>query len=183
MIVDLVRADLTRCCTPSTVKVDKFMEVESYKTVHQLVSTIIGKLGEDRTVRDALHGCFPGGSMTGAPKKRTMSYIRELEGSPRGVYSGSIGFIGLDGTCSLNICIRTAVIEGRNISVGCGGAITALSEEVQEWEEMMTKGRVVRKAVGVAAAAAALRKINMAPSEAMTNVKAGTKTTLTKAES
>ncbi|GMH58424.1 hypothetical protein TrRE_jg1365 [Triparma retinervis] len=146
MIVDLVRADFGRSCRRESVAVPKFIAVESYATVHQLVSTIRGEIKEGSRTSDAIKGCYPGGSMTGAPKKRTMGYIREFEGRDRGVYSGSIGWVSR-GEVDLNICIRTAVVEGGEVKIGCGGAITVKSEEVEEWEEAMVKGNVVRKAV------------------------------------
>ena len=154
MIVDLVRADFGRSCERGSVKVPKFIEVESYATVHQLVSTIRGKVREGVRIADAVKGCYPGGSMTGAPKKRTMGYIRKLEGRERGVYSGSIGWVS-PGMVDLNICIRTAVVRdeeggGGGVSIGCGGAITIKSDEEEEWREAMVKGNVVRKAVEIA---------------------------------
>ncbi|GMI36427.1 hypothetical protein TrCOL_g9546 [Triparma columacea] len=149
MIVDLVRADFGRTCRRGSVEVPRFIEVESYATVHQLVSTIRGEIEEGGSTSDAVRACFPGGSMTGAPKKRTMGYIREFEGRDRGVYSGSIGWASR-GEVDLNICIRTAVVEGGKVKIGCGGAITVRSEEEEEWQEAMVKGNVVRKAVEVA---------------------------------
>jgi len=131
MITDLVRNDFGRVCVPGSVHVPSLMGVETYASVHQLVTCIRGQLQPHRNVIDALIATFPGGSMTGAPKQRTMEFIEELEGRPRGVYSGALGRIGLNGEIDLNIVIRTAVVANGTVTVGSGGAVVALSDPVQ----------------------------------------------------
>jgi para-aminobenzoate synthetase component 1 len=139
MIVDLLRNDLGKSCRPGSVRVPKLFEVESYANVHHLVSTVEGLLAEGRDALDVLRGCFPGGSVTGAPKLRAMQIIAQLEPDRRGIYCGTIGYIGFDGNMDTNIAIRTMVYSDDEIRCWAGGGIVADSDEKAEYQETLDK--------------------------------------------
>lgn len=139
MIVDLLRHDLGRCCKIGTVHVPILFAIESFSNVHHLVSTVRGLLAKNKDAIDVLEACFPGGSITGAPKIRAMQIIEELEQTRRGIYCGSIGYIGFDGQMELNIAIRTLLYKEDNISFNVGGGIVYDSNAKAEYQETLDK--------------------------------------------
>lgn len=149
MIVDLMRNDLGRVSEPSDVVVAKLFDVESYATVHQLVSTVEAKLKPGLDVFDAIEACFPAGSMTGAPKIRAMEILRGIEQGPRGIYSGCFGYISYRGATDLAMTIRTIVFEDGKATIGIGGGITIDSDPQAELFETKLKARALLSALGV----------------------------------
>jgi para-aminobenzoate synthetase component 1 len=149
MIIDLMRSDLGRVCETGSITVDRFPELESYASVHQLVATVRARLRRDRSIYDLLRAAFPGGSITGAPKIRAMQIIDELERARRGVYTGSIGYLGFDGTADLNIAIRTIVVANGMAHAHGGGGIVIDSDDETEYEESLLKVRNLLRALGV----------------------------------
>ena len=147
MIVDLERNDLNRVCRPGSVKVTELFSVEEYATVFHLVSDIEGDLEESKNVMDLLEAAFPGGSITGAPKYRAMEIIDEMENNKRNLYTGSIGYLTLDGDCDFNIVIRTALHKDGKYYLGVGGGITAESDLEFEYEETLQKAKAVLQAM------------------------------------
>jgi para-aminobenzoate synthetase component 1 len=139
MIVDLLRNDISKCCNPGSVKVPSLFSIESYATVHHLVSTVTGELAADQQALNLLRSCFPGGSITGAPKIRAMEIIEELEPQRRGIYCGSIGYIGFDGNMDTNIAIRTLVHNQETIRCWAGGGIVNDSQLDAEYQECFDK--------------------------------------------
>lgn len=153
MIVDLLRNDISRACEDGSVIVEKLCALERFAQVHHLVSTVRGKLRGDQSHVDLLAACFPGGSITGAPKLRAMEIIDELEPTTRGPYCGAIGYLGFDGAMDTSIAIRTMVVKGDRVTFQAGGGITADSDPTTEYEETLTKARGMARALGVEIAA------------------------------
>lgn len=147
MIVDLERNDLNKVCIPGTVKVTDLFSIEEYATVFHLVSGISGNLRKDLTVMDLIEATFPGGSITGTPKHRAMEIIDEVENGGRNIYTGSMGYLTLDGNCDFNIIIRTAVYQNGTYHLGVGGGITCESDLELEYEETMQKAKAILEAL------------------------------------
>jgi len=150
MIVDLARSDLGRVCETGSIEVPELMAVERCGWVWQMVSTVRGRLREGLDAIDAVRACFPGGSMTGAPKIEAMKMIDELEPWSRGVYAGSLGWLDDAGAMDLNIVIRTLVVRGGRAVCGVGGAVTADSDPAAEWQETLDKTAALAHAVAEA---------------------------------
>jgi para-aminobenzoate synthetase component I len=147
MIIDLERNDLSRICVPGTVEVESLFEVEEYATVNHLVSTIKGKLLDNLTFGDIMRGTFPGGSITGAPKLRSMEVIEELENISRSIYTGSIGYISNNGNIDLNIAIRTPVINDEGVFYNVGGGMVWDSDPADEYDETIHKGKALYRSL------------------------------------
>jgi para-aminobenzoate synthetase component 1 len=143
MIIDLMRNDLSKVCEPTSIEVPHLCVVESYSGLHHLVSSVTGSLKEDKSALDALAACFPGGSITGAPKIRAMEIIESLEPSRRGAYCGSIGYVGFDGNMDCNIAIRTLIYKDSTVTFNVGGGIVAESDPESEYQETLVKARKV----------------------------------------
>jgi para-aminobenzoate synthetase component 1 len=153
MIVDLERNDIGRVCEFGSVHVPDLFALESYATVHHLVSTVRGTLRPDCTALDCLRACFPGGSITGAPKVRSMEIIEEIEPTRRGVYTGVIGYLCFSGDMDVNIVIRTAIVKSGTAYFQVGGAIVADSDPEAEYQETLDKGRAMGAALAAEAGA------------------------------
>ena len=150
MLVDLERNDLGRVCEPGSVKVAALMEIASYRHVHHIESTVCGKLRPDMRVFDALRAVFPGGTITGCPKVRTMQIIHELEHTPRRSYTGSVGYINQDGSFDFNILIRSFLLRGQKLSFRAGAGIVADSVAQRELDETRAKARGLLRALDFA---------------------------------
>jgi len=149
MLIDLERSDLGRVCEAGSVEVNELMTVESYAHVHHIVSNVRGRLRRDKSPIDALRAVFPGGTITGVPKVRCMQIIAELEGEGRGAYTGTMGYLNLDGSCDFNILIRTMVHRGTELRFRAGGGIVADSMPERELEETRAKARGLLRALGL----------------------------------
>ncbi|MBZ0268060.1 anthranilate synthase component I family protein, partial [bacterium] len=149
MITDLLRNDLGKVCAPGSVRVPALRTLESFPHLHHLVSTIRGTLAPSLDVFDALAAVFPCGSITGAPKRRAMEILRDLEPAPRGIYTGAVGWIGFDRSASFRVAIRTGEHRDGVFSFGAGGGIVIDSTADAEWRELLLKTRAFARALGV----------------------------------
>jgi len=145
IVVDLERNDLSKVCKPSSVKVTELFKLEEYSTVFHLVSTIIGELKETVSPLECIKACFPGGSITGTPKIRSMEIIEELEPVRRNIYTGALGYLGFDGNVDLNIIIRTILLKDNKAYFGVGGGITWDSNEECEYDETLDKAKALMR--------------------------------------
>ncbi len=150
MIVDLMRNDIGKVSKVGTVAVPKLFEIESYATVHQLVSTVTGALEEGESAWSAILAAFPGGSMTGAPKIRAMEIIQQLERGQRGTYSGCLGYLGADGSAEFAMTIRSIIFQDGRATIGVGGGITIDSDPEAELEETKLKAKALLAALNAA---------------------------------
>jgi anthranilate synthase component 1 len=150
MLVDLERNDLGRVCEPGSVHVAALMDIASYRHVHHIESTVCGRLRRDMRVFDALRAVFPGGTITGCPKVRTMQIIQELEQAPRRSYTGSVGYINHDGCFDFNILIRSFLVRGHELSFRAGAGIVVDSVPQRELDETRAKARGLLRALDIA---------------------------------
>ncbi len=148
MIVDLMRNDIGRVSLPDSIQVKNLFAIESYATVHQLVSTVSAQLAAGENVVSLLKSAFPGGSMTGAPKQKAQEIIQEYEGAPRGIYSGIAGFIGFDGAAEFGMIIRSLIFEADKLTIGIGGGITSDSDPLAELAETKLKAKALLTVLG-----------------------------------
>ncbi len=149
MIVDLSRNDLARNCNAGSIKVEELFNIETYATVHHMVSSVSGVKKPEASTLDLIKGCFPPGSMTGTPKIKAMQICSELEGLKRGIYSGALGWLGGDGSTDLAVVIRTIILQGNKFEFQVGGAIVNDSTPEAEFAETMTKAKGVAAALGI----------------------------------
>jgi len=151
MIVDLMRNDLARVARVGSVEVTRLLEVETYASVHQLVSTVRARLGDGKHAIDAIEACFPAGSMTGTPKRSAISILGELEQGPRGIYSGCFGLFSSDGSVDVSMVIRSMIVDPTGVSIGSGGGVTSLSVPEEELAEVKLKARAIAAAARASA--------------------------------
>ncbi|MEX2435046.1 MAG: chorismate-binding protein, partial [Balneolaceae bacterium] len=144
MIVDLVRHDLSAVAKTGSVRVSKLYDIQTFGTVHQLISAVEAEVDDHVNPVEIVKACFPMGSMTGAPKIKVMNTIDELESYRRGIYSGAIGYFNPDGDFDFNVVIRTAIVQNNSYIYPVGGAITSDSDPVNEWEETKIKSAMIR---------------------------------------
>ena len=149
MLIDLERNDLGRICQPGTVEVNELMAVASYAYVHHIESNVRGRIRDGVDTVEVFRALFPGGTITGCPKVRTMQIIRELENSARRAYTGSLGYLNRDGTLDVNILIRTFMQQGQQLRFRAGGGIVADSDPQRELQETRHKARGLLRALGV----------------------------------
>ena len=149
MVVDLVRNDLAKVCEEGTVKVDELFGIYSFPQVHQMISTVSGKLKKDISFKEIIRSTFPMGSMTGAPKKRVMELIEQYEKTKRGLFSGAVGYINPEGDFDFNVVIRSILYNAskKYLSFPAGSGITFYSDPEQEWEECEMKAEAMKNAL------------------------------------
>ena len=150
MLIDLSRNDLAKVCSPTTVEVVEFMAIKRFSHIMHICSTVVGRLRPEVTAVDVLTATFPAGTLSGAPKPRAIALIDEVEPASRGIYGGTVGYFGFDGTMDMAIAIRTALIRGNRASVQAGGGIVADSVPALEYEESRNKAAAAVRSVQIA---------------------------------